>query len=282
MKIHVLIENTTTDTALTCQHGLSLLIEEGDKRILLDAGNSDAFLENARRMDVDLGHIDAAVLSHGHWDHSGGFAAFLSQDPARKLYIHELADKDYWSDADESEMHYIGIPEALKTDFDSQIHRIYEKTEILPGVWLLPHTTSGLERIGARMHLYRMNAAGEIVPDDFAHEISLVIDTTEGLCVFNSCSHAGVRAILSEVREAFPGKPLFLFAGGLHMMGKKNGIPISAYSAEEIHEMAEFLRACGLKQVLAGHCTGAPAYEMLHAELGNMLKPLSTGLTYAF
>ncbi|MCD7806939.1 MAG: MBL fold metallo-hydrolase, partial [Lachnospiraceae bacterium] len=70
--ITVLIENTATGT-LTCEHGLSLLIQYADKRILLDAGSTNAFCQNADAMGVSLTDLDAYVLSHGHYDHSGGF-----------------------------------------------------------------------------------------------------------------------------------------------------------------------------------------------------------------
>ena len=76
MRITALMENTAPEGALRCEHGLALHIEHGGKRYLLDAGATGALLDNAAALGIDLAAVDAAVLSHGHYDHAGGFPAF--------------------------------------------------------------------------------------------------------------------------------------------------------------------------------------------------------------
>ena len=80
MRFKVLIENTVSqDVGYICEHGLSIYIEFEDKKILLDAGKTGAFIDNAKNMAVDLSKLDFAVLSHGHYDHSDGFDRFLKE-----------------------------------------------------------------------------------------------------------------------------------------------------------------------------------------------------------
>ena len=73
MKVTVLVENTAPqDSGLTPEHGLSLYIQYREHNILLDAGCSQAFAQNAKALGVDLKQVDLAVLSHGHFDHADG------------------------------------------------------------------------------------------------------------------------------------------------------------------------------------------------------------------
>ena len=89
MKLTTLIENTTCRPDLTPEHGLSLYIETGEHRILFDAGQSDAFADNAEKMGIDLGEVDLAILSHGHYDHGGGIAKFLQINKKAPVYINK-------------------------------------------------------------------------------------------------------------------------------------------------------------------------------------------------
>ncbi len=85
IQVTVLIENTS-DSSLVCEHGLSLLIEHDGRRILLDAGSSEAFCDNAEALGISLTGLDACVLSHGHYDHSGGFEKIFLRNPDAKVY----------------------------------------------------------------------------------------------------------------------------------------------------------------------------------------------------
>ena len=86
MKIYCLIDNEAAE-GFACEHGLSLWIEARGKCLLFDAGESGAFAENAQRLGIDLGRADAAVLSHGHYDHSGGMERFFELNSRAKLYL---------------------------------------------------------------------------------------------------------------------------------------------------------------------------------------------------
>jgi len=76
MKIITLLENTSLQPELTSKQGLSLYIETSHKKILFDTGPDQTFIENAKKLKIDLSTIDLVFLSHGHYDHGGGIPAF--------------------------------------------------------------------------------------------------------------------------------------------------------------------------------------------------------------
>ena len=106
-------------------------------------------------------------------------------------------------------------------------------------------------------------------PDDFSHEQSLVFETQRGLCIFNSCSHAGASEIIEEVRATFPGRPIYAYVGGFHLYRK---------TPEEVEAFAERLAECGVERILTGHCTGDEAFAILKARLGERITQFRVGL----
>ena len=87
MRVTVLAEDTASRGDVIAEHGLSLFIEIGGRAILCDGGQSDALLKNAAALRKDLAAVNLAVLSHGHYDHAGGIAAFAGQYPHVPLVL---------------------------------------------------------------------------------------------------------------------------------------------------------------------------------------------------
>ena len=109
MKVTVLVENTAPQhSGLTPEHGLSLYIQYRDHNILLDAGCSQAFAQNAKVLGVDLKQVDLAVLSHGHYDHADGLRYFLEENSTCKVYARPQAGGPYFSTSTGSPR-FIGI-----------------------------------------------------------------------------------------------------------------------------------------------------------------------------
>lgn len=277
MKIKVLIENTTGSKELTAEHGLSLGIEYRGQYYLLDTGSSGAFALNAERLRFPLDKVDACFLSHGHYDHAGGLSAFFDRNTQAKVYAMEGACDTFYS-GDGEKRHPIGIPEPVLQRLPGRISTVKELTRCCPGIWLLPHSTPGLESIGAAKKLYK-EKDGAVKPDDFSHEMTVVFETEQGLLLFNSCCHGGLQTVLEETARAFPRKKLYGFVGGLHMKGSRNGQEICTFTREELQAVADAAAACDLEAVYTGHCTGGVAYALLEQAMGRRLHSMTTGQT---
>ena len=273
MKIVVLVENTSRE-GLNAEHGLSFYIQFQGEEYLLDAGSSNLFMENAKTLGTDILSVKKCVLSHGHYDHSGGFADYLKENREAVVYAMENAGKSYYSAS--GGMHYIGVPKELLEHYGKKFCWVDDFTQIGEHVYLVPHNTKGLGKIGERAKLY-VKQGETFMADDFSHELSLVFEMERGLVVFNSCSHGGIGNIINEVKERFPGKKIIAFLGGLHMKGKKDGKEVSAFTEEEIQILVACLKQERLQYLYTGHCTGGPAFSLLKKYAGEMVQELYTG-----
>ena len=249
MKIVTLMENTACREDLCYEHGLSLYIETGNRKILFDAGQSAAFAANAEKLGVDLGAVDFAVLSHGHYDHSGGLGAFLEINEAAPVYVSRHAFEPHYSANG-----YIGMDQSLRSS--GRFRFVSEETEPAPGITLrqlsaLPMDTAGLE----------MEENGQRKPDDFRHEQYLLIKEGEKRILISGCSHKGILQIV----EAF--RPDILI-GGFHFMKITDEAMLKAAAEQLLSYDTVYY---------TGHCTGQKQYDYLKSIMGDRLQYLSTG-----
>ena len=278
----VLVENSSAE-GLLCEHGLSVHLRYrragAETNVVLDFGQSGAFAENARTLGVDLDCVDAAVLSHAHYDHADGMPAFFERNSEAPLYLSAACAETCWSTkGGTTDAHYIGIGVGLLDAYGARLRRVPTDTvtTIAPGIHLVPHTTEGLAEAGSSAGMLLRGEDGWL-PDDFAHEVSLVFELGEGdqapLAVFNSCSHAGLSVIAGEVRAAFPGRAIAAYVGGLHLY---------KLTDEELSVLADELACSGISKILTGHCTGEHAYAFLRQRLGEQIGQVSVGFTWVF
>lgn len=269
MKATVLVDNIGVGH-LKGEWGLSIFIEGNDKKILLDAGASPLFLENAKGLNIDIASVDYAVLSHAHYDHADGMETFFASNNKAKLYMRKQADENCYSK--KWFIHkYIGIPRNIMHKYEGRIERVDGNFKLMDSVYLVPHYSENLDVIGKKNNLYvRKNQRW--YPDDFAHEQSLVFDTEEGLVVFNCCSHGGADNIINEVSEQF-GKPVITMIGGFHIFRRNR---------EEVVAFSRRIKQTGVKKIYTGHCTGQMPFEVMQEELGDMVEQLKVGLVIEF
>ena len=266
MRITVLIDNIANGECAG-EWGLSYYIEYNSCRILLDAGASGKILENAKVCGIDLAEVDLAVLSHAHYDHADGLSAFLDINDSALVYLRAGSKENCYGE-DERGLRYIGIAPGFLHKYRNRLAYVSGDYHLREGVYLIPHKTEHLDRIGEKEGLLVKNGP-DLVPDDFAHEQSLVFETEKGLVVFNSCSHGGVDNIIREINDVFPEKRIYMYLGGMHLFRN---------TEEEVRALAGRLSGCGVDRIITGHCTGQRAFEILHEELGDGVEQMYAGM----
>ena len=268
MKIVSLMENSAKNESLRASHGLSLYIETPKHKILFDMGPDEAFLENAKTLGVDLAAVDIAFLSHGHWDHGGGLAAFLAVNDTAKVYIRENAFAPYFHVTGEEEK-YIGIDTALKDS--GRIVLTGETLRIDDELLLFADVPAVFDTAGSSAALCLRTENG-FLPDGFTHEQDLLI-TAEGKAVLLAgCAHRGIVNILRGAEKHLGRMPDATF-GGFHLFQLAEGDRAS----EQVIFMTAKALLPGNTVYHTGHCTGEYAYNRLKAVLGERLQSIPAG-----
>lgn len=269
MRLTILVDNQA-GCGLQGEWGLSALVEQGEVTVLLDAGATELFAVNAQELGVDLDRVDAAVLSHAHFDHAGGMAAFFARNAHAPFYVQRSCGEDCYAEHPGKELEYIGVPRGVLSAYASRIVRVGERVQVAPGFWLLGHSTPGLEEVGRASHMLA-GPVDDLRPDDFSHEQSLVVELESGgIAVFNSCCHAGADVVVREAQQAWPGQRVRAVVGGFHLYETPR---------DQVRDFARRLGETGVELVVTGHCTGPDALDVLTRELGaDVVKPMSCGL----
>jgi 7,8-dihydropterin-6-yl-methyl-4-(beta-D-ribofuranosyl)aminobenzene 5'-phosphate synthase len=258
MIVKVLIEDTCQNPALAPEHGLSLHIEANGRKILFDTGQSPAFLQNAEKMGVDLSLVDFAVLSHAHYDHGGGIAAFLSHNDRAKVYVSRYAFGDYLAGADR----YVGLDPLLKDH--PRLLSVSEITRLADGISVYPAKGQTLVHPILSYGL-TIRRNGALLPDDFRHEQYLEIVEAGKRVLVSGCSHRGIVNIARWFRPD-------VLVGGFHLFNldpEGEGRAELDAVARELNETGAFYYTC--------HCTGVKQYEYLKRSLKDRLFYISSG-----
>lgn len=263
MRFHatVLIENTSGSEELASEHGFSILITgEDGYRLLLDTGDSAAFLDNARQLGVDLDCLDALVLSHNHLDHAGGILPLLDQHKhPNEVYLgHCFFDPRYRREQGRIK----GISGRL-SESDLMARRvnyyILNRSICYPlhnGIWLVAGFPSS-NRFETPLKAMMRQSNGEYETDSFCDEIALVLEGEQGLTVISGCAHNGIINICQRVSNYFE-RPVDTFIGGTHLK--------DADSAR-IRSTIKVLQLLKIRRVGACHCNGAEANELFERDL---------------
>lgn len=255
MKIVTLTENTACHSSLLAEHGLSLYIEAGEAKLLFDAGQTDAFARNADALGVDLSRVDAAIVSHGHYDHGGGLPVFLERNASAPVYVQKDAFGEHYHGSEK----YIGLEPSLR--LSSRLIPVDGICEIAPGITLHSCHDRPLAEPIRPFGLTRKEGS-RFLAEDFRHEQYLLIEEKGKRILISGCSHRGIRNILKWFRPD-------VVVGGFHFMKLD---PEGA----ELREAAYQLLALPIRYYTC-HCTGLAQYDAMKEILGDRLQYLSAG-----
>ena len=280
MKVTVLMENGALEgCGLVSEHGLSVYIEYEGRKILLDAGASGAFADNAQQLGVDLSQVELAVLSHGHYDHGDGLRRFFHVNEQARLYIRPDAMGPLFA-RDPDAVRFVGVHKDVWQMAAQRVAPVEGVVALGDGIWLVPGTVHDPDFAGRAGNLVYKRGEDDFVSDDFRHEQSLVFALGENLVVFNSCSHSGIVNIVRGVNHQFPGRKVRAVLGGFHMFS--SGPSGMNCTADYVYAVADELKKLGVEEVWTGHCTGEPALTLLQERFGAGCHALATGQVLTF
>ena len=256
--ITTLVENSVHARGLRAEHGLAFHVQAGQRSLLFDTGQSDLLLANATALGVDLSQVEAVVLSHGHYDHTGGLAVVRAVAPKARIFLHPAAVEPKFSGNADGPAREAGMTApALQAvrEAGSGVTWTRAATEVLPGVFVtgeVPRETA-FEDTGGRFFL---DAAGT-QPDPLVDDQALFFDTADGLVVILGCAHAGVVNTLRHIRRLTDDRTIYTVLGGLHLL---------AASPVRMDATLAALRELDVARFVPTHCTGFAASARLWAE----------------
>jgi 7,8-dihydropterin-6-yl-methyl-4-(beta-D-ribofuranosyl)aminobenzene 5'-phosphate synthase len=271
MVIKVLMDNESVSEEFRREHGLSLYIETGSRRILFDTGESGAFDLNAEKLGVDISDVDFLVLSHGHYDHGGGINRFFELNSKAKAFVNRRAFEEHWALKPDGTRKYIGLDKRLldtgRIVLVEDYHVVDDGIELFSGIKGDTLTPTG------NQDLYMIHS-GDMVNDDFAHEQNMLVTEDGKGILFAGCAHRGIVNIIEEI--AVEGNILLeAVIGGFHLYNKSRG---TSESDEIVDEIGRYLKESG-PMYYTCHCTGLEAYGRLKETMDGKLDYLAAGKT---
>lgn len=245
----IIVDNNAHAEGLGTEHGLAVWIEADGLKILFDTGASDLLLENAEKSAIDLSSADCLLLSHGHYDHTGGLA-YLKDilKPDIKIYCHpEVLSERFSLHKDESN-HNIGIPVDSATvlkHFANQIYWIENYFIVNQSIGItgtIPRTTT-FEDTGGNFWLNEKCTVKDKINDDMA----LWLDTDDGLWVFSGCAHAGIVNTIEHIKAISGKQKVKAFIGGTHLRNADEN---------RLRKTMEYINEVNPEIFIPCHCSG--------------------------
>jgi 7,8-dihydropterin-6-yl-methyl-4-(beta-D-ribofuranosyl)aminobenzene 5'-phosphate synthase len=272
--ITVLSENTSGVEGLTAEYGLSLWIEADGLSILFDTGMAGAFEPNADKLGVDLSRTVHLVLSHGHFDHTGGIPLALRHAPGALIHLHPDAALPKFLGDGAGKTVAIGMPgPSLKAvrDGTSRCLFLTGVTRLTEHVFLtgpIPRKTS-FEKV---VEPFALDEGGH-VPDPLEDDQALWIETDAGLIIVLGCAHSGVVNTVEFIREKSGRREIRAVIGGMHL---------TSSGPEAIEKTAEAIASWSPGLLAPNHCTGDAACALFRERFPDICAPAPAGTVFTF
>lgn len=270
IKITTLIENNVKEKSLLhSEHGLSFYIQADNLNILFDTGQSGSFVENANKLNIDLEKIDYVILSHGHYDHTGGFKRLVKEkgNSFQLITGEKFFNNKYKYDGIKYTCIGNSFDEKYLEENKISIKYINEDTfNISDNISVASNfeRKTDFEKIKDR---FIIKVDNNYKKDDFFDEIVLTVKLQQGLLVVLGCSHVGIVNILETLIQR-TGMPIYGIIGGTHLVEADDF---------RVDETIKYLREKDIKLIGVSHCTGEKAIEKLKDNFKDRFLEVNTG-----
>jgi len=256
------------NSGLIADHGQSFLISFEKRKILFDTGATGKYLlANMQKLLVNPSEIDTVILSHGHFDHTGGIKALVQAQPDNRsltIITHNYAlipKGGKKQEGDKVSIVEFGYPK-LSEEIKNRINYILVKDsyQVTPYLYTLGEIIDRPFKEGiSPKHMYWINNTWQ--PDVMIDDLSIALKTKEGLVIICGCCHAGLLNTLLKASELFPKENIHAILGGTHML---------EFSGEEVDFIAKKLREnYNTPKLYLNHCTGLNTTDQLTEIFGN-------------
>jgi 7,8-dihydropterin-6-yl-methyl-4-(beta-D-ribofuranosyl)aminobenzene 5'-phosphate synthase len=251
------------------EHGLSMLIESHEVCLLFDTGTSaDILSHNLRVLKRDLKDVTHIVLSHGHYDHTGGLQWVLSQVSSPQIIADPATFDKKFSREEKKAAVSTGSPLSREqVEKSGNLHVTVEPYRIAPNITVtgwIPRLTT----YETTPSTFYIEAEGKLEHDQVLDDRSIVLETERGLVLVCGCCHAGLINTLMHIKESF-NRPILAVVGGIHLIGA---------SANRISKTQSALRdEFSPESLHLNHCTGDEAYTSMKCLMGTRVKPFLAG-----
>lgn len=260
-KVKITILSTMlADTKGKGEWGFSALVECDSTRILFDTGKfPDIVYENAQALHVDLSNIPNLILSHNHLDHTGGAIYLRNKYQPKGSFSSVLLGPGFFKPKLlEGKNPMMSFDSAAYTQTGGAIRVVSSFTRIAPGIYITgPVPRVHPEENYPKTTLIRL--ANKTAVDIVWEDISMVIDTKEGLIVLSGCGHAGIVNTLEFVKKNLPNRKVYAAIGGFHLLDAHE---------QKLTWTAEQIKIAGIQYFIGAHCTGLNAVYSIRSVTG--------------
>ena len=242
------------------EHGLSIFLETDNGNYLLDTGAGKTIINNALVLQIDLKTIKAVILSHNHYDHTGGMVPVLDLRGTVDVYAHPDLFKETYSIRG-GKARYIGVPypPALLEAKGAKFGFSRDFRQIAPGMWLTGEVPRKTDFEKGDIDLV-LKSGMEYVKDNILDDQSVVFETEKGLFVVLGCCHSGIINTLNYILEKLGRRRIHAVIGGTHL---------GPVSDEQREKSIAALKAFDIERLGVSHCTGQKTASRLAAEFGD-------------
>ncbi|MBD3230418.1 MAG: MBL fold metallo-hydrolase [Candidatus Lokiarchaeota archaeon] len=280
LKIKFVVENTIYRSKLMAEHGLSVYIygnlKNGEKfNILFDTGQTgEVLMNNIRQMKIDVNNLDCVVLSHGHYDHTGGLKDLLTCiNGSIPIYCHPNAFEKKYS-VKQGEKREIGMPYGLPElqELGGVFHTNKEPIKIIDKFGDIFITTGEVERKKQYEKVperFKKLENSKLVYDNIIDDLSLIIDTPEGIILLTGCCHSGIVNTTNYALKISNSNRILGTFGGFHLMSANRN---------KINNTIRDLKKHFIQLIGGCHCTGLYAIHYLLKEFPDNYRACSTGI----